>query len=151
MRLSPNLLLNMANHSDAISSGTASLNNVSFPAVRDSVLGLTVLFDPITNLPYVIRAYENHAIFGNSTNDLLVYNYTTVNGMKFPERVKVYYNQANLLVDALFDKPTLNPPLSTGFFDGLPASAVNQTAGKAPPTPAAPSTIYSDAEVFEFT
>jgi len=123
MRLSPNLLLIMASHSDATSPGTALLNNVSFPAVRGNILGLTVLFNP--DLPYVIRAYESHAIFGNSTNDMIVYSYTTANGMKFPERVKIIYNEANLLVDALFSEPTLNPTISVGFFDDLSMSVVN--------------------------
>ena len=73
-------------HSGATSFGTASLNDLSFSAVRDNILGLT------TCLLYVIRAYENHAIFGSSTNNLLAYNYTAVSGMKFPGRVKIHYN-----------------------------------------------------------
>lgn len=151
MRMSANLILAMASHSDAISSGTASLNDVSFPAIWDNILGLTVLFDPTTYLPYVIRAYENRAILGNSTNDMVVYNYTTVNGMKFPKRVKINYNETNVLIDAFFKEPTLNPTISMGFFDGLSALATNQTAAKTPPTPAAHSLDYNDAEVSEFT
>lgn len=122
---------------------------MSYPAITDPGLNITVAFRPDTFLPYLIRSYENHSIYGRSSNDYVVSNYTTVAGVKFPRRIKVVYNEDNLLVDTLIGDVKINPPFPLGFFDGLPESQINQTAFKSPPVPAEPSKQYDEAEVFE--
>ena len=141
----------MLGHSKNLSSGVTSFQGVQFPAVTDSTLGLTVLFNSSTSLPYVIRAYEDHAILGRSTNDIALYNYTTASTVKVPRRIAYFYNNDSLLVDALFGNPTINPTLAAGYFDGLPLSEVNNTGSMRQPAPAALSKVYGDAEVFENT
>lgn len=94
---------------------------------------MTVIFDPNTNLPHTIRSYEDHYIFGPSTNDLSVYNYTKANGVMFPRRFKTYYNgnaATQLLADFLVDAVTVNPKLPSGYFDGLPTSATETVMEK---------------------
>ncbi|KAH6981544.1 hypothetical protein BKA56DRAFT_672355 [Ilyonectria sp. MPI-CAGE-AT-0026] len=69
------------------------------PAVYNAVLDLTVIFNPNTSLPYIIRSYENHKLFGRSTHDLLVHDYTQIEGVMFPKRLKTIYNGDLLLAD----------------------------------------------------
>ena len=122
----------------------------SYPAITDNKLNLTVIFDPVTYLPYTIRAYEDHLIYGRSTNDLVVYNYTSVAGVQLPQRIKIMYNEEQLLLDMLTGPPKTNPTFPTGYFDGLPVSEVKNTFLQVPPSPPAPSKEYGEAEVFEF-
>ena len=149
IRQSPTLLLKVAEHQNSTISTTLSFQGVDFPAVVDNQLGLSILFDPDTSLPYVIRVYEDHAIFGKSTNDLVYYNYTAVDNVQAPLRVKIIYNQEHMLVDTLYTPPTINPSIEPGFFDGIPASAINDTASQLPPTPTEESLVYGDAQVYE--
>ena len=139
----------MAQHPSSTIATTLPFQGVDFPAVVDNQLGLAILFDNETSLPYVVRVYEDHAIYGRSTNDLVLYNYTTVDNFQFPLHIKVVYNQESLLLDTWYSPPIVNPSVEAGFFDGLPASAINGTSSKLPPTPANSSTTYGDAEVFE--
>jgi hypothetical protein len=62
--------------------------------VASPALGLTVIFDSETYLPYNIRTVEENALFGTSDRDLQVYNYTMVNGVKFPIRFTTTYQNA---------------------------------------------------------
>ena len=149
VRQSPRLLLSVAQHPNSTIATTLPFQGVDFPAVLDSSLGLAVLFDNETSLPYVVRIYEDHAIYGRSSNDLVLYNYTTVNNLQFPLHTKIIYNQKNVLVDTWFTPPVVNPSIEAGFFNGVPVSTINQTATKLPPTPANVSAVYGDAEVFE--
>ena len=120
-----------------------------FPAVYDRSLNLTVIFDPETYLPYIIRAPENHLIYGPSTNDFLVTNYTTVAGMKFPQNVELVYNQKNLIFQSLRDTITVNPSFPEDFFTGLPESQIHQTYSTLPPSAPEVSSKFGTAEVFE--
>ncbi|RBQ72874.1 hypothetical protein FVER14953_20555 [Fusarium verticillioides] len=78
-RMSPKLL------------STILSNNNYSTSLEDAGMGLKLPAD--TKLPYIIRSYEYHGIYGNSTQDLVVYNYTTVDGVKFPGRFKIMYNK----------------------------------------------------------
>lgn len=147
-RLYPRLLLGMQ-ISPILSASTLRIRDIPYPAVTDDYLKITVAFNPTTYLPYVIRSYENHLIFGNSSSDIVVYNYTSVNGVQFPRRIKLMYNEDNMLIDTLIDSIEVNPNFPSGFFDGLPLNQVNQTALMIPPLPAMASNEYGDAEVFE--
>lgn len=98
-------------------------------AVHDDTLDLTVLFDPATNLPYIIRSYEDHPIFGKSTHDLLVHDYNEVKGFQVPQRFKTIYNGKHLIGDYRADQTIINGDLPSDFFavpgnGTVPASSV---------------------------
>lgn len=107
--------------------------------VTDEILNLTVVFDPATSLPHIIRSYEQHHIYGLSTNDLQLSNYTEIDGVKFPLRQqRVYDNPLNsdaVLEDVLIEHVEVNPNFIHGFFDGLPSnqSDTSKTAPKQDP------------------
>lgn len=148
-RLYPKLLLAFQVSPNTVAS-TLVVRDILYPAVTDSDLNITIAFRPDTFLPYIIRSYEHHDIFGSSSNDFVVYNYTEVAGVQFPRRIKIVYNEDSLLLDALIDTVEVNPNFPPEFFQGLPSSQVNETAFKIPPVSATPSVEYGDAEVFEF-
>lgn len=147
-RLYPKLLLAFQVAPNTAAS-TLVVRDIPYPAVTDTDLNITIAFRPDTFLPYIIRSYEYHDIFGKSSNDFVVYNYTEVAGVQFPRRIKIVYNEDSLLLDMLIDTVEVNPSFSPEFFQGLPSSQVNETAFKIPPVPAAPSVEYGEAEVFE--
>lgn len=128
---------------------TLTMHGISYPAVTDEYLNITVAFKPDTYLPYIVRSYEDHHIYGNSTSDFVLYNYTTVAGVQFPRRIKLMYNEDNMLIDTLIDTVEVNPTFTADFFQSIPLSQVNQTLLQIPPVPPMPSTEYGDAEVFE--
>ena len=140
----------MQANANSLNASTVQVRKNNYAAISDNKLNLTVLLDPVTYLPYTIRAYEDHLIYGRSTNDLVVYNYTTVAGVRLPQRIKIMYNEENMLLDMLTGPPKANPTFPAGYFDGLPISEVNNTFLQVPPSPAAPSKEYGEAEVFEF-
>lgn len=109
------------------------------------MLDVTIIFDPSSNLPYIIRSYEDHNIFGPSTSDLQVYNYTSVNGIMFPQRFVSIYNDA-VLEDFLVTHIFVNPDFPTDYFDGLPANA--SVTPKATPLK---NSDYGHAELGEFS
>lgn len=59
-------------------------------------LGITVIFNATSGLPWIIRTVEDNAVFGTSERDLQVYNYTSVDGIMFPQRFTTLYNNAVL-------------------------------------------------------
>ncbi|KAK1710317.1 uncharacterized protein BDZ83DRAFT_724054 [Colletotrichum acutatum] len=89
---------------------------ITLAGVHDDTLELTVLFDPATNLPYIIRSYEDHPFFGESTHDLLVHDYAEVNGVQIPRRFKTIYNGKHLVGDYRADQTIINGSLSSDFF-----------------------------------
>ena len=87
-------------------------------------MGLTVIFDSSTNLPYIVRTEENHAIYGACTNDLYLSNYKAVNGVQFPHQVQTIYNSSTQLLNAvledyIIESITVNPQYPENFFQGL--------------------------------
>lgn len=90
-------------------------------------MNITVIFDPTTNLPRYIRSYEDNHVFGPSTSDLHVYNYTTVQGVSFPQNVKQIYNDGATLQDFLIYGIEVNPSFAPGTFDGLSANQTETT------------------------
>ncbi len=136
--------------SPQITASPVTVRGVEFPAVTDHVHNLTVVFDPSNNLPYLVRAYEDHLIFGPSTNDLVLYNYTKVDGLSFPRRIKIMYNEQHMLFDSIVGPIDVNPSFPANFFDGLPQSEIKSTELQLPPTPPQAATEYGDAEVTEF-
>jgi hypothetical protein len=110
-------------------------------------LNITVIFDPITSLPHYIRAYEDNFVFGPSTSDVQVSNYTEVEGVMFPQNIKEIYNNdiSSVLQDFLIYDIEVNPTIAPSFFDGLSG---NQTKS----TPSAPviEFDYGFAEIGEW-
>ena len=88
MRLSPKLLLMMESHRQDLQFSSVTVRGVQYPSIVDNKLNLTVVLDPESKLPYLVRAYEDHHIFGYSANDLVVYNYTSLGGVQLPRRLK---------------------------------------------------------------
>jgi hypothetical protein len=89
-------------------------------------LALTIVFDPSTDLPYIIRLEEEHPIFGPSTYDLQLSNYTVVGGVQFPQRFQTIYDTPlgsnAVLEDFLVESIDFNPSFPIDFFQGLPAN-----------------------------
>ncbi|KAF5554615.1 metallo-beta-lactamase superfamily [Fusarium mexicanum] len=117
-RMSPKLLSTILSNNNYSTSLEDAGMGLKLPAVHDKTLDLTVLFNPDTKLPYIIRSYEDHGIYGNSTQDLVVYNCTTVDGVEFPGRFKIMYNKQHILMDYQVDTVIVNPDLDPKVFDG---------------------------------
>lgn len=113
--------------------------------VYDDVLDVTIIFDPSSNLPYIVRSYEDNNVFGPSTSDLQVYNYTLVDGIMFPQRVVWVYNGA-VLEDFLISDIVVNPDFPDDYFDGLPANTSVPSRATPQKNP-----DYGHAELGEFS
>lgn len=112
--------------------------------VYDPELDITIIFDPLSHLPYIIRSYEDNNVFGRSTSDLQIYNYTLVDGVMFPQRFVWVYNGA-VLEDFVVSDIIVNPGFPADYFDGLPA---NTLPPRAPPRK---DPEYGHAELGEFS
>ena len=126
------------------------MRGVSYPSITDTSLNITIAFRPDTFLPYIVRSYEDHQIYGRSENDYILYNYTSVAGVQFPRRIKIIYNDQQIF-DTLIDTIDVNPNFPANFFQGLPENQIKSTVFASPPAPAKASSEYGDAEVFEFS
>ncbi|WKT54478.1 Metallo-beta-lactamase [Fusarium oxysporum f. sp. vasinfectum] len=118
---------------------------IELPGVHDETTGLTILFDPETDLPHIIRSYEDHPFFGPSTHDLLVYNYVEIDGVKFPRRFKTVYNNKHVIADYAADQVLTNLELDEGFFSRLGNGTI---PGGSVPTR---DPEYSFAEIGDFS
>jgi len=126
------------------------VSNLTFDAVINSELGLSIIFDATSHLPYMIRSHESHAIFGNSTSDLILSAWAPVKIGKnatvlLPHRFQTLYNSINILEDVLIESITINPDFPENYFAGLPDSESQMP--KAKPQLSAE---YTRAEVGEF-
>lgn len=149
-RLSPSLLLSIASSNSHITASTLEVNGIrGHPSITDASTNITVVFDPETFLPSRIRVYEDHQIFGRSTSDMLLYNYTEIDGIKFAKNVKLLYNEDLMVLEMLYGSIKTNPSLPTNFFLGLPSTIINETIFELQPAAAEVSETYTSAEVFE--
>ncbi|EXF77874.1 hypothetical protein CFIO01_04128 [Colletotrichum fioriniae PJ7] len=139
----PLLLSTILSNNNFTSRQGATGAGITLPGVHDDTLDLTVLFDPATNLPYIIRSYEDHPFFGESTHDLLVHDYNEVKGFQVPQRFKTIYNGKHLIGDYRADQTIINGDLPSDFF----AVPGNGTV----PTSSVPNrdTQYSFSEIGE--
>ncbi|KAM0321460.1 hypothetical protein ACHAQA_010107 [Verticillium albo-atrum] len=140
-RMSPLLLLEVLSNNQTSLRQEKIDTHTSLPAVHDAVLGLSVIFDPATDLPYIIRSYESHGVLGQSTQDLVVQSYTTVSDVKFPTRLKSVYNGYNVISDFIVRDVLVNSVTSTAF-----EGPGNRRPENVPTT----SVNYSFAEVGEY-
>lgn len=105
--------------------------------VNDKKLNLTVMFNASSNLPHIIHSYQSHPIYGPSTYDLQIPNYTRVNGVMFLQRFQWIYDNPlgsdAVLKDVLVEHIDINPTFGPSFFAGLAAkdSESPQAAPKA--------------------
>lgn len=134
----------MDGHQTTLNTLQVEVRGIQYPALTDSTLNLTVILEPSSMLPYIIRAYEDHQIFGPSVNDLVVYNYTSLGGVQLPRRLKYMYNEENMLFDSIIGDVQINPAYPAGFFNGLPLSDVNITELGVPPSSPMPPSEYGD-------
>lgn len=109
---------------------TLRLCLLTFLLVYDAVLDLTVIFNPNTSLPYIIRSYENHKFFGRSTHDLLVHEYIEIAGVMFPQRLKTIYNGDLLLMDYVADEVLINQVADLAFFNGPEGFTASNTPAR---------------------
>ena len=98
--------------------------------MHDKSLNLTVILDPENNVPYIIRSYENHAIYGPSMHDLLVYDYIPVDGVLFPRRFKTVYNNDLVLEDFLATSVLVNVATEDLFSGGSAALQASNTPSR---------------------
>jgi hypothetical protein len=63
---------NSENASLIASTMTDPLTNVTLPTLTDPVSSITLVFNATSYAPYMVRTFEEHAIFGNSTSDVLL-------------------------------------------------------------------------------
>lgn len=84
-------------------------------------LGLTVLIDTTTDLPHAVRSLEQHIIYGNSTNDVLVSAWNSVDvgnsSILLPHRFQTVYNSEIVLEDFLVDAISINEEYSADLFE----------------------------------
>jgi hypothetical protein len=113
--------------------------------VTDRSFNITVIFDPESFLPYLVRSHEDHLIFGPSTNDYALTNYTEIGGIQFPRLVQIMYNENNLLLHSLRDNITINPTFGDSFFNGIPLSQIGSTFSLLPPSAPVVSAEYGAA------
>ena len=134
-------LLQYMNHSHDTSVTEEFVCGTSFPSLNDAGLELSLIMDPTTHLPYAVRSHEQHQIFGNSTSDLVLTNYSSVGELLLPHRLQTVYNSDDVLEDFIADTVTVNPDFATDYFD---------ISSSAQPKPPPRSTEYPRSEVHEF-
>ena len=91
------------------------LTGVTLQAMDHPTLNLTLLVN--NGLPHMVRSYEQHRIFGNSTNDVVFSNYSTFGSVLLPQRIQTTYNTFNMIEDMFLDNITLNPRWPSGYFE----------------------------------
>ncbi|KAJ4320248.1 hypothetical protein N0V84_005946 [Fusarium piperis] len=132
------LLFQMEKH--RLTRTTVAINDVDFLAVHDQHLDIVVAFDRETKLPYIIRSFEYHAIFGRTENDIRLFNYTEVDGIQFPTHCLFLQNGTAIVEQTDFSRVITNPD-----FSGLEEtqSATSRVAPAKLPE-------YSQAEIGEY-
>ncbi|KAK4901059.1 hypothetical protein LTR49_027333 [Elasticomyces elasticus] len=124
----------------------------------DHNLNLSLLVDPESNMPRMIRAYEDHEVYGLSTSDLLLSEYRKVSSKEnaalvLPHRLQTIYNSEHLLEDFPLDEIIINPGIQASFFNGQPAPPnpddPTSNQGMGPERPAQ-SSQYPRPEVHEY-
>ncbi|KAF2233669.1 hypothetical protein EV356DRAFT_447860 [Viridothelium virens] len=111
----------------------------AIPWLIKQFLGLTLVIN--NHLPYMVRSYEQHKIFGRSTSDVIFSNYSMFGSVLLPQRFQTVYNTVNMVEDFFVDNMSINPTWPADYFE--PKS---NTTRKAP----AQSLEYPRSEVHEF-
>lgn len=128
----------------------------TYRSISSGTLGLAMLIDPFTQLPYAIRSQEDHVVFGNSTSDLVLSSWARVeagNGtMLFPHRMQTIYNCEAMLEDFVITSIGINENLSLDFFEPKIAPHPSDPYSPTSTTPSKPARNpeYPRSEVHEF-
>ncbi|PVH69972.1 hypothetical protein DL98DRAFT_621263 [Cadophora sp. DSE1049] len=117
-KISPFLLSKISSNQNFTLGQETISTGMTLPSVHDNVLNLSVIFDPESHLPLIIRALDYHPLFGPSTYDLLLKNYTRVNGISYPTRFQTILNNKHLIMDYEVRQVLVNPLLNTATFEG---------------------------------
>ena len=116
------------------------LTGVVLPALEHPSFSLTLVVN--NDLPYMVRSYEQHRIYGQSTSDIIFSNYSMFDSILLPQRIQTVYNTFNLLEDFFVDDITINQAWPGDFFE----PKLLNTTPKAPKQ----SEEYPRSEVHEF-
>jgi hypothetical protein len=153
----PAMLQHMATHELAThaTSMTDPVSNVSFPAIASPDLQMTLVLNDTTMLPYMMRSYESHAIFGLSTNDIVFSDYRPVKlhgniSLLLPHRFQTVYNSKDVIEDFVVESIALNPVFPPDFFAPLPRNSENSESSNDADSTATSSSTYNRAEVHDF-
>ncbi|KAF5026951.1 hypothetical protein F66182_981 [Fusarium sp. NRRL 66182] len=138
-KMSPLLLLTILENNNHTARVETTSAGVELQAVYDGTLDLSVGFDAETHLPYLVRSRENHNFFGLSTNDLVVHDYKTVNGVHFPHRFKTVYNNQHVMSDYSVADVLVNT--------GVPSARLQGPAGRLPSNTPTRDPVYGFAEI----
>ena len=103
-----------------------SFGGETYLAVEHSGLGLALLINTTSHLPYAVRSQEYHVVYGNSTSDLVLSAWAEVNiggqgsnteaNLLLPYRLQTIYNSKSVLEDFMVDAISINAELSQDFF-----------------------------------
>lgn len=120
-------------------------------AIESKKIGLTLLLNEKSRLPYKVRSVEHHPTFGNTTSDLLLSNYSSVavsgtpHYLRLPQQLQTLYSSEVILEEFRADSININPVLDSDFF--LPTADAHALSPRQPPIP---SVEYPRSEIHEF-
>lgn len=131
--------------------------SANFIAFEHVDLGLSLLIDSETHLPYAVRSAEEHSLYGPSNSDLILTAYSNVSvsdgcNIMLPHRFQTIYNSRFVLEDFLIDKIVVNPTYPESFFEGhVPQPKPRDPSQSAGTIPVKPERRlgYSRSEVHE--
>ena len=121
-RAEPLLLYHVAKRGQ-VQCANFTANGITPPAIYDPNSNLTIVFNPESSLPWFVRREEYNKVFGPSTNDLYLTDYSPVttsaasNPLMLPHRYQTVYNGVTELEDVIFEAIDINPSFPAGFFD----------------------------------
>ena len=131
-----------ANSSLAFEQIEDPLTGVELSGLTHPTLNLTLVIDNKTSLPHMVRSNEQHKIFGNSTSDLILSNYSSFGSALLPQRFQTVYNSYNMIEDFFADTIILDPSFPSTYF-----SPTSTNTTRAAPSQ---SIVYPRSEVHEF-
>lgn len=111
--------------------------NLSFPAIEHTKLGLSLVFNGGTGLPYKVRSMERHSTLGEVSSDLLLSDWLPVilpgspnRTVVFPHRLQTIYNHTSVLEDVPLSSVSFNPVFPPDYF--APSPAIDPTLRQPP-------------------
>ena len=117
-RNSPTLLVEMAKNPKRVQAvADQNVGGKSLPAVRYQGNNATyiVMFDPATGLPERIRTRDYEPLEGDSNYDLVLSDWRSVGGIKYPYKQVVQLNGRNVIETGVEDV-NVNPSLGADVF-----------------------------------
>ena len=139
-----------------VKSTVVDVSGETYSELVHETLGLSLLVNTTNHIPYAVRSMEQHLVFGNSTNDVLLVAWKNVqfeasatkHTVMLPHRLQTVYNSMSVLEDFIIDSILVNGVLQSDFFATKPAP--KGTGGGTNPQHPATSPEYPRSEVHEF-